>query len=122
MATIPFLKTRSHRLDTRSHRLDNRYALKAEARYSWENTEQDGSSETLGSGETRDLSAHGAFIVTQTSPPEGVAVRMALTVRIDSGEILHLEGTAMVVRVTRNGFAVRKNLITWHMQFEKARR
>jgi len=99
-----------------SHRTDNRYPLKAEAAFSWRSPER---SYVEGAGTTHDLSANGAFIETTDLPLEGSPVHIQLRVRISGDEILHLKGNAVVIRTTGTGFAVRKNLATWAMKFEK---
>jgi hypothetical protein len=86
------------------------------AHFSWRDADGDFAES---SGETRDLSASGAFIDTMDVPPIGVPVHVELLVRINNTETLRLEGNATVVRVDERGFAVRKTLSTWKMAFEK---
>jgi hypothetical protein len=74
-----------------------RYRLEAPACFSWECADQ---RRFQGEGVTRDISLHGAFIVTTTNPPVGSFIKLELLLPPISGmnAILRITGTVKVVR------------------------
>lgn len=89
-----------------------RYRLGAPVVFSWRGQ---AGARLQGEGVTRDISARGAFILTPTSPPAEVMVRMEIFLPAlrDSGQSVRLAAEGRVIRIehqaaetTQNGFAV----------------
>jgi hypothetical protein len=95
---------------TMHSRIDNRYRLRCLALCQWETS--DGYLRNI-CGETRDISTHGAFVITDPCPPLGTEIDLkVLLPNLDGAKVgMRLQGKGKVLRVERgsttgiNGFA-----------------
>ena len=98
-----------------------RYRLEVPAVSRWKD-KRNGDEQTI-EGRTRDISTNGAFIYAETSPPEGVALRvdMVLATIPNSGRCIRLNARGRVVRSEQptdepgtGGFAVALEQVFMH--------